>query len=213
MRVGTLILAILPLLAHAQMTRAQDEEAPFSIQDLSQREQALFLQGIGQALIVYDLRLSLREKSRLYCPPENLSLDAQTVWSLANGMLAGPHDPGIVAIAVLDQLAEKFPCGPKSKEEIELERINEARQLLKNLQSATEQASKERYADCLRSTSSVPFCDCLNEDLSWQIDFTAYERIASSSKAALNYESLSSDDRELIDQVHSIHSRCTTFRN
>jgi hypothetical protein len=174
MRVCTLIPAVLILLlAGAEMAPAQEEGAPFSIQGFSQREQTIFLQAIGQALTVYDLKMKLRGAPRLYCPPENLTLNAESVWSLANGALTGPHKPDIVAIAVLDQLAEKFPCGAKSKEEIELERLNEARKLLDNLRSTVEETTKKRYADCLQSTSSARFCDCLNDKLSWQIDFAA----------------------------------------
>jgi hypothetical protein len=195
----------------AIVASAEEERAPFSIEGLTDREQALFLQGIGQALTVYDLKLRLQGRPRLFCTPGNLSLDASTVWKLANGGLTGPHMIDIVSIAVVDQLQEKFPCDSKSKEEVEIERLKETAQMIEMLKTTVEERTKERYARCLRSVSTA-FCDCLKEKLAWQLDFVTYERIAGSTKAQLTYASLSSEDQELVDHVHAIRDECAPLR-
>jgi hypothetical protein len=211
MRTGTVIVAILVLVSYAQLTRAEDEGAPFSVQDLSEREQVLFLEGIAQALTVYDLKLKLRDSPRLYCPPINLKLDARTVWSLADSALTGPHDARIVAPAVIDKLQETFPCDGKSKEEVELERLKEFKQGLEMMKTIVDERTRERHADCLQSASTA-FCECLNVKLTWQLGFAAYREIASSTKARLAYDSLSSDDQELVDHVHAIRDECARLQ-
>ncbi|MDA2927214.1 hypothetical protein MYX78_08280 [Acidobacteria bacterium AH-259-G07] len=203
---------ILLAAALANAAAVPNKDAAFSIKGLSEREQTLFLEGIGQAVTHYDLKLRLQGKPRLFCAPDNLSLDARTVWTLANGVLTGPHKADIIAVAVIDQLAERFPCEPRSKEEVELERTKEVLQMIDMLRTTVEQQTKERYAECLRATSSTSFCDCLNEKLGWQVSFSAYERVANSTKSQLGYASLSADERELVDHMHSIRDECSRFR-
>ncbi len=191
-----------------QPAQPTPDNAPFSIKGLSQDQQTLFLRGIGQALAVYDLQLQVQGKARLYCPPDNLNLDAKTVWMFANSALAGAHSSDIVAIAVLNKLAEKFPCEGKPKEEAAGDRLEQMQRMAAMLRSKVQDVSKARYAQCLQATASTGYCDCLNEKLGWPIEFEAYKRISGASKNELRYSNLPATDRELVEHIHSVRDAC-----
>ncbi len=206
-----LALGVLLLLS-AHASPARSEEAPFSIKGFSEREQELFLEGIGQALTVYNLNVELQGNPRLFCPPANLRLNAKTVWELANSALTGPHRPEIVSVAVLDELRRRFSCTPKSAEEAELERQKELLTMLNELEGIIDRRTKERYAACLQAGYGAPFCKCLNDKIGWQIDFATYKEIASKSAADLNRDSLPEEERQLVDHVHQVRTECSKAR-
>lgn len=84
--------------------------------------------------------------------------------------------------------------------------------MIDTMKSTIEEKARERYAQCLRLTSSTTYCDCLNDKLSWQIKFEVYEHIASTTKSELEYDELPHDDRELVDHIYSVRDGCAKTR-
>jgi len=85
-------------------------EEPLSIQGLNGERTAEYVNGLAMAFSLYDLTLQMQKKPRLFCLLSGETVGASQIWELASSALKGPHKKQIVAIAVLDELRNRFPC-------------------------------------------------------------------------------------------------------
>ncbi|MFL2547402.1 MAG: hypothetical protein ACJ0SL_08610 [Candidatus Rariloculaceae bacterium] len=102
------VLATLLVFALIGPVAAQDE--PFSIEGLALRNARLLVAGMAFGLGTYDDELAASEQSRLYCPPDDVSINGNYLWELAEAELSGDHDLATVATTVLQLLQDLYPC-------------------------------------------------------------------------------------------------------
>ena len=87
---------------------AKDE--PLSVEGASSGTSKLLVAGMAYGIAYFNVTLVLSGRPRLFCPPPKTSVNGRLLWELASQVLEGPHEPGIIAAAALDELQRKFPC-------------------------------------------------------------------------------------------------------
>jgi hypothetical protein len=105
-----LVLAVAIFASISASYAEEAEDQPVSIKGFSRAEEEIFLRGVGYGLAVLDTTLQVDGKERVFCTPLEFDFGPKALHELANGVLAGPHGENVVALAILDQLTEKFPC-------------------------------------------------------------------------------------------------------
>lgn len=89
---------------------AQDES--LSIEGLALRNARLLVAGMAFGLGTYDDELSAEGQPRLFCAPDDVSINGNYLWELAEAELDGNHDLATVATTVLQRLRTLYPCSP-----------------------------------------------------------------------------------------------------
>ncbi|MDH5180252.1 MAG: hypothetical protein OEZ39_09315 [Gammaproteobacteria bacterium] len=67
--------------------------------------------------------------------------------------------------------------------------------------------------NCLKSFGHSKFCECIGSSRPVIINFYNYIAITTKSKEELNYNSLNSDDKKIIDNAISAREKCVAKMN
>jgi hypothetical protein len=103
-------------------------------------------------------------------------------------------------------LAQNETPSPMPLEEREArEAVSKA---LKGLAEAYGEIYETKQSQCMRAIGNREFCDCIALQSPSGIDFVEYVRIVSTSKADLNYDALSPEDKELVDNTRTSRDKC-----
>ena len=89
---------------------AQNE--PLSIEGLVVRNARLLVAGMAFGIGGYDDELASAGQTKLFCAPEDVDINGNYLWELADGELDGNQDLGTVASVVLQRLRALYPCSP-----------------------------------------------------------------------------------------------------
>jgi hypothetical protein len=82
----------------------------FSIEGSTLVETMTFISGASYALTYSDERLRSEGKTNFYCLPSNQVPDSKLLVDLLNKKLQGNQTSETVSKAIVQQLAENFPC-------------------------------------------------------------------------------------------------------
>jgi hypothetical protein len=77
-----------------------------------------------------------------------------------------------------------------------------------DLKATVEKHSKKKYADCMKAFGSATFCSCLRDKSPIGIDFSGYIQIVTASKEELQYDTMSKENKEVIDNTLAVHDAC-----
>ena len=87
---------------------AQNES--LSIEGLALRNARLLVAGMAFGFGTFDDELTATGHARLYCPPDDVSINGNYLWEIAEEELNGDHDLATVATTVLQRLRALYPC-------------------------------------------------------------------------------------------------------
>ena len=87
---------------------AQDES--LSIEGLALRNARLLVAGMAFGFGTFDDELTAAGHVRLYCPPDDVTINGNYLWEIAEEELDGDHDLATVATTVLQRLRTLYPC-------------------------------------------------------------------------------------------------------
>ena len=109
----TVLLIVTVLLLNLSPTVVgKAQERPLSIKGLDWEKTQIFMVGMAYGVGFFNAALLMKGKSQLFCRSlYGNMVSGRELWELASKALIGPHKPGIVATAVLDELSKKYPCG------------------------------------------------------------------------------------------------------
>ena len=86
------------------------QEQPLSIEGLALRNARLLVAGMAFGFGTFDEALISGDRVRLYCPPDDVEINGNLLWQLADEALDGDHNLATVATAVLQRLQTLYPC-------------------------------------------------------------------------------------------------------
>ena len=109
----TVLLIVTVLLLNLSPTVVgKAQERPLSIKGWDWEKTQIFMVGMAYGVGFFNAALLMKGKSQLFCRSlYGNMVSGRELWELASKALIGPHKPGIVATAVLDELSKKYPCG------------------------------------------------------------------------------------------------------
>ncbi len=85
---------------------ARDE--PFSVEGLNSKSSKIFVDGMALGIAHMNAMWWLKGPPRLFCPTN--AVTGSYLRELLSQVLAGPHEPKIIAAAAVVELEGKFPC-------------------------------------------------------------------------------------------------------
>lgn len=96
-----------------------------------------------------------------------------------------------------------------SLEELEMEhRLDQASRIFENHELSIEQISADFNYRCLRAIGDSAFCECLVKKRPYILRFEQYVGISSRTKAELDYDTLSSNGKKIVDEVILVRDEC-----
>ncbi len=91
-------------------TMASAQQTALSIKGVNEEGMQVLL--VGMAYGIGSANFFARMEGRgLYCPPRGVLTTPTLLRDLAAAQLKGPQKPDVIAIAALDGLRKKYPCG------------------------------------------------------------------------------------------------------
>jgi hypothetical protein len=98
---------------------------------------------------------------------------------------------------------------PLTLEQLEqLQTFDEARNSLDRLRAMVEIGTREKRTQCIRAFGAPGFCECLTTNLPVGASFQGYVQIVTTTKTDLQYQSLSVEDRKMVDAVTKARETC-----
>ena len=96
-----------------------------------------------------------------------------------------------------------------SLEELEMEhRLDQASRIFEKHDLSIEQISADFNYRCLRAIGDSAFCECLVKKRPYILRFEQYVGISSSTKAELDYDTLSDNGKKIVDEVILVRDEC-----
>lgn len=101
---------------------------------------------------------------------------------------------------------------PLTKEQIErLEGGFNAREELDSLKKSMDAIIRKRGINCIKAFGHDRFCKCLNENLSVGLTFQDYVGVITNTKDELNYVSLSTEQKKMVDNAIKTRDQCVAI--
>ena len=88
------------------------QDTPLSVEGFAERNGRLLVAGVAYGFLAFDTRLAQPGFTRLYCPPDDVDINGNYLWELAEAELDGDHDLATVTATVLQRLQTLYPCNP-----------------------------------------------------------------------------------------------------
>ena len=96
-----------------------------------------------------------------------------------------------------------------SLEELEMERLmNQASKVFEKRGLSIEEISADFRYRCLRAIGDTTYCDCLVEKRPYTLRFEQYIGISSRTQSELEYDTLSTQGRQIVDKVYALRDEC-----
>jgi hypothetical protein len=115
----------------------------------------------------------------------------------------------IVALSAAGQATGQADRKPPTKEQLERRKQVDDLQSTANATLQTiDDISRKRLTACIMAFGHEGFCNCLNKKLSIYLDFEAYIRVVTRSKADLGYDKLPTDGQKLVDGAVKARETC-----
>jgi hypothetical protein len=70
----------------------------------------------------------------------------------------------------------------------------------------------EKRLQCLTAVANEPFCECLRRNLPVVINFLGYVHIVTQTKEELKYNTLSAEDKKIVDSTRNARDQCIKAR-
>jgi hypothetical protein len=116
----------------------------------------------------------------------------------------------VLATPVLPQEPPKTGR-PLSKEQIEqLEAGINALDTIDSLKKSMDAMIRARGSSCIKAFGHERFCKCLNEKLAVGLSFQDYVIVMTKTKDQLKYASLSTEQKQLVDNAIEVRDQCVT---
>ena len=81
-------------------------------------------------------------------------------------------------------------------------------QSAQELSTLVEEMSRKKETNCLKAFGNSKFCACLREKTPVGISFMGYIQVTTSTKEELKYNSLSKQDKEMVDNTLKAREQC-----
>ena len=86
--------------------------------------------------------------------------------------------------------------------------LNKIETLKRGIPEKVEQMTADKKAQCLSAIANPGVCMCLSEQLPAIVNFIQYVAIVSKSKAELNYDALTADQKIAVDTARAARDKC-----
>jgi hypothetical protein len=94
----------------------------------------------------------------------------------------------------------------------QLNQIEKAVTAIDDLAALTDKMGKEKRHQCMTAVANEPFCECLGEKLPVVINFLGYVHIVTQTKEELKYNTLSAEDKRVVDNTRNARDQCLKAR-
>lgn len=91
--------------------------------------------------------------------------------------------------------------------------LNKALGEIENLRLMTENITVEKKNECMKAIGNTDFCECIVESVPIAVSFLGYVNILVKTKDELNYNTLSVEDKMLVDKSRVARDKCVTWKN
>ena len=99
---------------------------------------------------------------------------------------------------------------PMSLQELEIQELEARRTdpLKETLWGIVDKISRSKRHKCLRTFGHDSFCVCLTDTIGVSVSFEEYVALVTKTRAELNYDQLSKDQRTLVDHAYATRDLC-----
>jgi hypothetical protein len=80
------------------------------------------------------------------------------------------------------------------------------------LESLINKIAKERRLQCMAAIANEPVCECLGQKLPVVINFVQYVAIVTQTRDELKYNTLSAEDKQIVDNTRNARDQCLIRR-
>jgi hypothetical protein len=90
----------------------------------------------------------------------------------------------------------------------QLESLEKAMATINQFEASLDAMIRVRKLKCLKAFGNEAFCECLNKKLAVGLDFDGYIMAVTRTKEELKYNTLSKDDKALVDSAGNTRTLC-----